>query len=157
MLLEGSCQCGSNITAACNHDAFEWAFDSSQFPHHPIDVLAREIGLLTRRLEQEGLFNRDHKPSNMVVLPPPFRPPVALIDTVGVQRRRPRAGLERMLANVVFELVGTGRLPARSVLARGLIASMGSRDRRRFRVLWRGIEHRVARHDDLEPRDPVER
>lgn len=119
--------------------------------HARVCALARDVGRLTRALDDAGLFNRDHKPSNLIVLPEPFDPALALIDTVGVHRRRPSDRLGRMLANLVIELIGTGLTPAPVILARVLRAA-----RVPVRSTWRRVEALVRAHGDPTPsEDPL--
>jgi hypothetical protein len=66
--------------------------------HELADVVGRDIA----KLFLAGRFNRDHKPSNLIV--DPIEPRVTIIDTVAI---RPIASglepLERMLASLVIE------------------------------------------------------
>lgn len=119
--------------------------------------LAAETGRLTGRLVTASLFNRDHKPSNILVADPPGNghaghPRLVLIDTAGVTRlgsRRP----ERMLFNLVVEFVGTKTLPRRSLLMRALeayIEQVGAGDRRE---IWASVEDMLREHGDPTPKD----
>jgi tRNA A-37 threonylcarbamoyl transferase component Bud32 len=122
--------------------------------------LAGEAGRLTGRLVKAGLFNRDHKPSNIILCDGATNGrkgqaghgPLVLIDTAGVTRlgsRRP----ERMLFNLVVECVGTGTLPRRGVLLAGLRAYVDEVGAREWRELWRAVERMLAQHGDPTPKD----
>jgi tRNA A-37 threonylcarbamoyl transferase component Bud32 len=119
--------------------------------------LARETGRLTGRLVAAGLFNRDHKPSNIIVRE---RTPngdtrladLVLIDTSGVVRigsRRP----ERMLFNLAVELVGTRTLPRRTHLRRAIDAYVEQAGAGEPREIWAFVRHMLAVHGDPTPKD----
>ncbi|MDX2148270.1 MAG: hypothetical protein SFZ23_12180 [Planctomycetota bacterium] len=96
--------------------------------------LCAEAGRLVAHFTALGLFNRDHKPSNLMVVPPtgqgsgspsgsqPDRAPglaLAVIDPRGVARgKRPR----QMLASLMIEPLGVRCPPRRAVRARVLHA-----------------------------------
>ena len=121
--------------------------------------LARRAGELTARLAAAGLFNRDHKPSNIIVEHErpgaPKSPGLVLIDTAGVTRlgaRRP----ERMLFNLVVEFVGTRTLPRRTLLMRALRAYLDHANgstRGTPRAVWDEVERLLAEHGDPTPKD----
>lgn len=111
-------------------------------------AIADAVGRFTRRLADQWLLNRDHKPSNIVLVPLPaggWRP--TLIDTVGVrsaigsplravlspgppiphpgaERRAHEALLCRMLATLLIEPIGVGRPARRALRWRALRASL---------------------------------
>ncbi len=67
--------------------------------------LMTAVGQLTGRLAYKGLFNRDHKASNVVV-DDDGKP--WLIDVVGVRRSRGQKDTDRMLANLRSNLLEAG-------------------------------------------------
>ncbi|MDX2016616.1 MAG: hypothetical protein SFY95_03120 [Planctomycetota bacterium] len=95
-------------------------------------VLAREAGRLVAAMvlpapDMRGRFNRDHKPSNLLV--PRLTPAgaeIAVIDTVDLRpilRPKQAAGFaRRMLASMVIEPTGCGVPPRRALMARALVA-----------------------------------
>lgn len=99
-------------------------------------VLAREAGRLVAAMVLPspqvgpgvaGRFNRDHKPSNLIV--PRLTPAgaeIAIVDTVDlrpIRRAKQAAGCaRRMLASMVIEPTGCGVAPRRTLMARALIA-----------------------------------
>jgi tRNA A-37 threonylcarbamoyl transferase component Bud32 len=116
-------------------------------------ALARGVGELTGRLVSGGLFNRDHKPSNVVVLRVEPSVRLALVDTVGI-RKATRGGTARMLANLLYEVIGTGTtLDARerALVWRGVAASgpgwLG------YRAVRREVEALLASHGGMRPED----
>lgn len=119
--------------------------------------LAGRIGELVRRMLDAGLFNRDHKPSNIIVVPAPGRTlaPV-VIDPVGVRRARPWEGrdglMARMLASLIIEPIGVGAAPPLSLRLRVLRSALGDVDRAALRAMWRRIEELVQAHGDPRPR-----
>lgn len=76
--------------------------------------VARALGRLTSRLTASMVLNRDHKPSNIVVLTPEGNadPTLALIDTDGIRTGvlADRASV-RMLRDLVLEPIGVGVPP----------------------------------------------
>ncbi len=117
-------------------------------------VLAQEAGRLVGRLARAGIFNRDHKASNVIVRWEDERPVLTLIDPVGI--RRARAGGETaMLAKLVIECLGVGVLPRRGLLMRALMgcaAELGRDERWRKRT-WRVVESVIVAHGDPRPKD----
>lgn len=99
--------------------------------HNPVRTQhehARRAGELVWRLSAAGLFNRDLKPSNVIVRdadPGQFRAGelLAIIDCVGVRRALAQGDQQqivRMLASLLIEPLGCG-VPIRAALAmRGL-------------------------------------
>lgn len=117
--------------------------------------LAREVGRLTARLERAGLFNRDHKPSNIIV--GENGAGLVMIDTAGVMRLGARDP-HRMLFNLVVEFVGTGTLPRRALLVRALEAYLeeaggGAVERETIRETARRVGRMLEAHGDPTPRD----
>lgn len=113
--------------------------------------IARAVGSHVWSVWAAGLFNRDCKPSNLVVLPEAFGDAIGLIDTVGVRDRRRGDTVEKMLANLAAELVGTGLVPGRTQLMRAIIEAglePGGG--------WRDVARALGRRGDHTPReDPL--
>lgn len=139
-------------------------------------ALARELGRQLRRLIGHGRFNRDHKPSNLIVLSADHRPRVAIIDCVAIlpvsRAGGPGEALQRMLASLYIEPSGVGAPPRRSLILATLHGALGIDrpaspgaprilrshrvDRRRLRALWNSVADRVRSHGDPTPRvDPL--
>lgn len=116
--------------------------------------LAEAVAGLTGRLASAGLFNRDHKPSNIIVCDGADngRTSLVLIDTGGVTRLGSRDP-DRMLFNLIVELVGTGTLPRRAVLMQGLGAYMDAARRPIRREIWDSVRHMLESHADPRPKD----
>lgn len=127
------------------------AIAQGQTSVHAQHALARAAGDLTARLAVAGLFNRDHKPSNVIAGPEGL----VLIDTAGITAlgaRRP----ERMLFNLIVEFVGTHTLPRRTILLRALVAyldRMGESRPGAVRAAWTEVERLLAEHPDPTPKD----
>ncbi|MBL8762614.1 MAG: hypothetical protein JNL50_15065 [Phycisphaerae bacterium] len=132
-------------------------------------AIARELGRQVRRMIAHARFNRDHKPSNLVVLSHAGRPSVAVIDCVAIlplsRGGGAGAALERTLASLYIEPLGVGVPPRRSLILSTLRAALwiepapGSvsiparcRAKRRVRALWLAVAARVAAHGDPTPR-----
>jgi hypothetical protein len=125
--------------------------------HETCRALAR---LLTGMLTQ-GRYNRDAKPSNLLVTERPGgRKEIATIDCVairGVGAAGP-ARLVRMLASLVIEPKGVGVEPRRALKARVIaetvrLLNLNPQDRRRERLeLWRRVGELVVQHADPRPR-----
>lgn len=123
--------------------------------------LARAMARLLFDLDRARLYNRDHKPSNIMVTslgragsPPTF----ALIDTVAIRRGR---GIDRMLLALYVEPLGL-RIPPRRALAMRVIHEVvrlrhpgvpEAEQRARRHGLWTAVARAVARHGDPTPRD----
>lgn len=132
-------------------------------------TLAAAVGLQVGAIVRAGLYNRDHKPSNLIVSFDGSRPTITVLDTVAI-RRCPPASLRRaaqMLASLHLEPSGLG-CPARAGLrarcVREVAAAVASRDgsrpprpavRAAARLLWEEAAHMVAAHGDPRPKiDP---
>ncbi|MCC6660033.1 MAG: hypothetical protein IT437_04015 [Phycisphaerales bacterium] len=103
-------------------------------------------------------FNRDHKPSNLIVLRDRGILSLAVIDTVAI-RRAPRDSAARMLASLVLEPTGCGRpprLPLRMRALRAYLAARGMTGRAARNALWRRVAAILQAHGDPTPRvDPL--
>ncbi len=107
-------------------------------------ALAERLGALVRTLVTAGVFNRDHKLSNLVRRPDGA---IGVIDTVGVRKTRDqRRACARMLAAMVYESHGLGLLPRRALLAR--CARSATED---WKQAWREVERLFARHGETRP------
>jgi hypothetical protein len=140
-------------------------------------AVARAVGL-----QMSGMgwnFNRDHKPSNLIVMVMGSgSPEIAVIDCVGVRFKQvPKT--ERMLASLVIEPMGCGVMPRRALMMRALRAQHEELEkwydpndeldegpepvltcRERIRMLvrmeWFGARAIVESHGDPRPRvDPL--
>ncbi|MDX2116104.1 MAG: lipopolysaccharide kinase InaA family protein [Planctomycetota bacterium] len=125
--------------------------------------IARRIGTDVGRMSALGVYNRDHKPSNLLVMSLDADLRVAVLDTVAIRRARlgSRAlARRRMLFALAVEPLGTGILPGVGVRltvmracarAAGLPASVIADD-------WRAVARMLERHKSPVPRtDPLAR
>jgi len=121
---------------------------ASGLPPREESALADAAGSLVRDIDRAGLFNRDHKLSNVVRRPDGS---LAVIDTVAIAPRR-ADGRIRMLEAMLREAAGTGLLPRRALRARCVIAAMGGES---WRGAWRELQTRLLAAGDTPPRvDP---
>ena len=110
-------------------------------------------GRVARRVWDAGLFNRDHKASNLMA---PARGGLLMIDTVGVRRARRGDDPAEMLAKLLIEANGAGvrvRPADRGRVLRGWFGADGEgggAERRRLRAR---IERILERHGDPTPKD----
>lgn len=113
--------------------------------------VAASLGVLASEMVAQGRFNRDNKPSNLILAGwKEGDPVIAVIDCVAIRacRRFDFKAMRRMLASLVIEPLGAGVLPRRSLLMRGLVEIQGQ-------SWWGVIERAVAMHGDPRPRvDP---
>ena len=122
--------------------------------------VAEAITHLACRLASERRYNRDAKPSNLIVTGVDERgAALAAIDCGDLRRCSPNdeAAIVRMLASAVIEPMGCGCLPRRGVRMRAVLAAAEvlapANPRQRARQLWRLLEGAVAAHGDATPRD----
>jgi len=133
--------------------------------HRVAAVAGRQIAEMT--LGRQRYWNRDHKPSNLIVQDTSsIAPSICVVDCVGVREgsmRLSKAPWCRMFASLYIEPLGCGCQPRRAlcyrVIQQFVIASMArptkSAMRRAVRKLWRATRLRVERHGDPRPRvDP---
>jgi len=135
-------------------------------------ALAEEVGRMAARMVAAGRYNRDHKPSNLIVTGVDERSAtVAVIDAVAIRVSvGGLRGLERMLASLVIEPTGCGHPPTAWEMRRVVRAAAGElvarvptfrgREGARVgalaRVLWRAAAEVVEGHGDPTPRvDPL--
>lgn len=125
-------------------------------------ALAAEVGAWTRSLWQRDLFNRDHKPSNIVVYDlGEGRLACSLVDTVDVRRVAPlplpwlgtETALEAMLAKLWIECAGCGLAPRRALTARVCLAAAHGGSKTARKQLWRDVYAIVRSHGDPRPKD----
>lgn len=114
--------------------------------------LARAVGRLIALIERAGRYNRDSKPSNLIVLEPwNGEPAIAMVDCVAIRRQRPlgigRRDVGSMLASVVVETIPLGCRPRRTLLLRGLLALHIGSDGKMPPGLWRSpsVKSSIAR------------
>jgi len=118
-------------------------------------ILLDRVGQGVGTLHRSGLYNRDHKPSNLIVSACDAGDPLpVLIDTADIRAREPSDALERMLAKLLIEATGTGvSVHAREQVrvARAALASSGQD--RDLDDLLRAVRAIVAAHGDPTPKD----
>lgn len=141
--------------------------DPRAVPARAQHALARALGEQLHRFSAVGLFNRDHKPSNLIITTPPAGEP-HVIDTVAI--RPVRSGdwrpLRRMLTSLMLEPLGC-RVPPRRALRLRVLATLIAaqspalpRDLRRqaLRGAWQSITRLIEAHGDPTPKvDPLNR
>jgi hypothetical protein len=110
---------------------------------------AAELGALCRTMVELGRFNRDNKPSNLLIS---SSGTFTILDCVAI--RRCRAGqsgaLARMLASLYIEPSGIGCAPRRTLCWRAIRSAAGDVD---ARTLWRRCAMIVADHGSAAPLD----
>ncbi|MBX3403303.1 MAG: hypothetical protein KF699_07830 [Phycisphaeraceae bacterium] len=120
-------------------------------------ALARAAGAQIAHMGE--LFNRDHKPSNLIVR----GGEIVVIDCEGV-RRAVIPGAARMFASLLIEPTGCGVPPRRSLRMRALLAWARAGDprgdrashRAAAREVWAEAARVVRHHGDPTPRvDPL--
>jgi tRNA A-37 threonylcarbamoyl transferase component Bud32 len=133
-------------------------------------ALARAAGELVARVLAAGLFNRDQKPSNIIVArrddgAGAGAPVLVVIDPVGVRSRGPmRASVarRRMLFSLIVEPIGCGidvpmrpRMEAMHACVSRLTGTGPGDVRRVVREDFRAIDQMLFEHGDPTPRtDP---
>ncbi len=135
-------------------------------------ALARVLGRQLADLERAGLFNRDHKPSNLIVAwseehpadgthRAADEPRVSMIDCVAIQGlgRHSWRRVRRMLASLLIEPTGCGLAIRRGLRLRVLASFLDAqaplpRDlrRRAIRAGWTSVEALIHAHGDPTPR-----
>ena len=125
-------------------------------------AIARAVGLQVAQFSQ-GLQNRDHKPSNLIVRRTASgSPEIAVIDCVGVYHSMLWRGFSPPLASLMIEPTGCGVPPRRALRMRVLTTLADSLDgptrtsraeRRKFiRIVWLLTDKRIAAHGDPTPK-----
>ncbi len=122
--------------------------------------VAEAVVSMACRLAGQGRYNRDAKPSNLIVTGvQETGADIAVIDCGDLRRCKPNdeAAIVRMLASTVIESMGCGCLPRQGVRMRAVLAAAEMVDpaapRQRARRLWELIERAVTEHGDPTPRD----
>lgn len=134
-------------------------------------ALARTLGAQIALMTLRGVYNRDHKPSNLIVTDASDAAvEVAVIDTVDIRTAKKMKGCYRMLASLLIEPMGCGVAPRATLIARVLrsfceswLTAVLSRaldmseeiDRAAMRQIERATAERVGRlidsHGDMTP------
>ncbi len=110
--------------------------------------VARLVGEMLGTLNAAGLFNRDGKPSNLIVSP--GRDRLWVIDSVGVMGSRRGHGMARMCANLIIEPTGLGNPVRTTDCMRVLRMLCGAADRGAF---WHQVRDIIARKGFLAQLD----
>ncbi len=123
-------------------------------------ALGQHLARVTRAAH---LFNRDHKPSNLIVTQPDPQPHphcgtpdacrIIVLDTVGIRRISPASHLRfaaRMLASLIIEPTGCGHPPPESFIHD--IATNYTNDKPDAARLTQTALHIRATHGDSTPR-----
>jgi tRNA A-37 threonylcarbamoyl transferase component Bud32 len=129
-------------------------------------AVARAIGRDIRKMNERRFTNRDHKPSNLIVVSCDERgAEVAVIDCVGLVGLI--RGIRWTLMSLVLEPIGCGAPPRLTLRLRALrsmldvvVPSKLSEKQRRVLVKhwWRSTERNARAHGDPTPRmDPLNR
>ena len=127
-------------------------------------AIARAVGRQAAVFGRWTIYNRDYKPSNLVVISANEREAViAVIDCVGVYRPllwRGASEYMKTLKTLAVEAIGCGVAPRRALMARviearadevvWMIPRWASRARRQW--LWHGVAVRIKWHGDPRPR-----
>lgn len=122
--------------------------------HRIAEALARQCAAMARA----GVFNRDHKPSNLIVTgATECNARLVVLDSVAI---RPLPGGPRSapLERLVLEAIGVGAPPRRALVARFIaqwtqLTAPGLDQRRLRRETWRVLGARIANHGDPTPTD----
>jgi hypothetical protein len=100
--------------------------------HAGVRAVAERVGRVVETITRAGLFNRDHKLSNQILLPDGS---IGVIDTVDVRSGGGAASVEKMLLTMLREARGVGALPGLVAMARCVRAAAGSGWRTQLRRL----------------------
>lgn len=123
--------------------------------------VARALGRMIAEMDRRGRWNRDGKPSNLLLERDDagaFR--IVVIDTVAIRRAREFTSVWRALANLYIEPLGCGVPPRRSLCARAVREVVGAPPRGDARhdwelvrgVTWGKVREIIAAHGDPTPR-----
>lgn len=119
-------------------------------------TLAAELGGQVDRIIQQGRYNRDHKPSNLIVEHlDESSARVAVIDCVAINRcaRGNGLGALRMLSSLIIEPIGCGVRPRRTLMMRAIRAFVGLRAGHAvISYWWERISKHLAAKGDMRPR-----
>ncbi len=115
-------------------------------------AIARAVAETVVKSAKGGFYNRDHKPSNLIVRrDADGRWDIAVIDCVGLKWRAPvdDSGNEWMFAALMIEAIGCGCGPRRALWAR-VVMSLGWTNGGRERVRLRDLREEVVEQVELE-------
>ncbi|TVQ61563.1 MAG: hypothetical protein EA379_06040 [Phycisphaerales bacterium] len=121
-------------------------------------ALAFDVGAQVRAIAATRRFNRDHKPSNIVVEADPATGALTptIIDLVALRPDRQRIGGARMLASLMIEPIGCDCPPSRTMRMRALKGATDNAPRVARKTAWRMIELLISTHPDPRPEvDPL--
>lgn len=120
-----------------------------------IRTLLNRVGEDAGRLVRARRFNRDHKPSNIIVGSDGDGQPLpVLIDTSDIRRARGARALEEMLAKLLIEAIGTGVAVSGRERVRVARRALRAIDRKRsLRDVLASVERIVDAHGDPTPKD----
>ena len=141
-------------------------------------AIAAAVGRDLATMVLAGRFNRDHKPSNLIVYADGAEVNVAIIDTVAILPVKPRAAMveraARMLSSLLIEPMGCGIAPRRALRWRVLLAFLEAMwigqaaegdttpldvdwQQQSARAIWGMVAKLIARHGPMVPvDDPLE-
>jgi len=119
------------------------------------NLLLDRVGRDVAALATSGLYNRDHKPSNLIVSSDERGHPIpVLIDTADIRRRTNEAPMDRMLAKLMIEAIGTGvEVTEREQVRVARAAHRGSSQPRTLRELIDSVRAMIESHGDPKPKD----
>lgn len=119
-------------------------------------AIARRIALDMAAMLRQGFYNRDHKPSNLIVTSTSASDPrTAVIDTVAI-RRSGDVGAIRMLASLYIEPLGCGHPPRRALAFRVVRTLADQGLGKPYQQLWMYAANVIRNHGDPTPRiDPL--
>ena len=109
------------------------------------DAVGRGMAGLTRA----GLYNRDHKPSNLIAVRG-HPPTAAVIDCVAIKKAKDTDGLARMFASLLIEPMGVGK-PAPERFLAGVIDRL-TNEGFDGRGMFGAAQRIVAAHADPRPK-----
>lgn len=127
-------------------------------------AVARALAHLVVEMANKGKYNRDGKPSNLLVVRDPAgNVRIATIDTVAIRPARPSYAIPRSLANLMIEPIGINAKPRLALCARAVREIVGPPqadklpERRLARAPhWREPMAIINAHGDPRPRvNPV--
>lgn len=126
---------------------------------------ARALGQHISALLVAGRYNRDGKPSNLLLMPAGDTFRVVTLDCVAIRRGRSFRAYKRSLANLLLEPIGTGSRPRLALCARVVRQLTGAPprdpDERNLWWVdransWSKVQEHLAAHGDPTPRvDPL--
>lgn len=119
-------------------------------------AIATAVGSQLRHMGEQGVMNRDHKPSNIIIDEHVHGEPlVTVIDPAGVFRSPVRSwGMPQMLASLAIEPTGCGTPPTRRdvvTVLREAVTKDGPEARKRVRDLLGAARDIVMQHGDPTP------